>query len=780
MTKSANNNSTVSGLIKQANGQWENILPRFSIVVPDNGKHGPCPHCGGTDRFRFDNKNGRGTWFCNNCGTGDGLDLIKKVMGWDTVEAASRIRKACSFDARSSSDNPMPARKEASTPDGQTITARVDGVRRAATEGLSAYLSGKGLSDVRMPVLPDGHLLVTLTDIRGTVRGAQFIAPDGSKKIMAGSAKKGAFYTPSPLPENAGCILIGTGVATTLSAGMLHEGVIIAALDDGNMNTVAQSVRERWPQAKIIIVADNDWHYPGELDEHGKAKVNSGKIHGEKAALAVNGWLALPPGDIKLDWDDYRQLHGVEASRLAFSACLRQMNASQLHEERRSLGDNVVLSDEEVTSLDRLNLKYTHVTIGGKHRVVSLKPCQVNGRSHVFEELSQFRNYFLHEKQIAKRSPGAAWLQWPGKSYKPGGVGFYPRPEKCPEDVFNLFTGWGVIPRPGDVSPYLEHLEKVICSGNQAAYEYLVGWLAHLVQKPDEKPSVAIVLKAIPGTGKGSMVKPLQQIMGQYGVQVNGAGQIAGKFNATMANKLMVFADEVTVNNSREADRLKGIISEDTINLERKGIDPEPMPNFSRLIFASNSEQVLRASVRERRYLVLEPAPEHAQQKDYFDRLHNWINAGGASHLMAYLLQVDITHFDPRRAPMTAGLVKEIISNLPPAESYIYSELYSDKPFRGVARLSASEEVDRFIAVRRESGSDISAPAARRMIGRLLAAIGLEREGRAGRGGIYYELPAPEDAHGWYRMRVQFSTLLNSDVEHVFGEEFSYLPGDKI
>lgn len=772
------NNITVTELIKQANGQWENILSGMNIIVPENGKHGACPHCGGKDRFRFDNKNGRGTWFCNHCGSGDGLDLVKKVLAIDTKSAVARVQELHSFDARSSSDKPMPARKEAPKPDGQSIAAKVSGLMKDATPGTTPYLTRKGLTDVIMPVLPDGRILVTLTDIHGTVQGAQFIEPDGGKRIMAGSTKKGAFYAPSPLPEKADCILIGTGVATTLSAGMLHDGVLIAAMDDGNHNTVALAVRERWPLAKIIIVADNDWHYPGEQDESGKPKTNSGKIHGEKAAMAVDGWLALPPGDIKMDWDDYRKRYGVEAARLAFAACLREMSASRLYEARRSLGDNVVLSDGEVNALEGLNLRYTHVTIGGKHRVVSLKPCQVNGRSHVFEELSQFRNYFLHEKQIAKRSPGAAWLQWPGKAYKPGGVGFYPRPEKCPSDVYNLFTGWGVMPHHGDVSPYLEHLEKVICSGNQAAYEYLVGWLAHLVQKPDEKPSVAIVLKAIPGTGKGSMVKPLLQIMGQYGVQVNGAGQIAGKFNATMANKLMVFADEVTVNNSREADRLKGIISEDTINLERKGIDPEPMPNFSRLIFASNSEQVLRASVRERRYLVLEPAPEHAQEKNYFDRLHNWINADGAAHLMAYLQQVDISRFDPRRAPMTTGLVKEIVSNLPPAESYIYNELYSDRPFRGVARLSASEEVERFIAVRRESGSEISAPAARRMIGHLLSAIGLERGGRADRGGIFYELPAAEDAYGWYGIRCQFSALLNSDVESVFGEEFGHLPGD--
>ncbi|EFV4531340.1 helicase [Salmonella enterica] len=772
------NNITISELINHTSGKWDDILFRLNITVPENGKHGACPHCGGKDRFRFDNKNGRGTWYCNNCGHGDGLDLVKNVLCVGTGEAISRVIKVCPVDARSSSDKTTPARKEAQKQGRQSAGAKVSGLMSDATQGTSPYLTRKGLTDVMMPVLPDGNILVTLTDIHGTVQGAQFISPDGSKKIMAGSAKKGAFWAASPLPDKPESILIGTGVATTISAGILHDGVIIAALDDGNLKTVAQAVRERWPTAKIIIVADNDWHYPGETDERGKLKVNSGKIHGEKAAMAVNGWLALPPGEIKMDWDDYRQRHGVEAARLAFLACLCQMNASQLYEARRSLGDSVVLSDEEVTALERLNLRYTHVTIGGKHRVVSLKPCQVNGRSHVFEELSQFRNYFLHEKQIAKRSPGAAWLQWPGKAYKPGGVGFYPRPEKCPTDVYNLFTGWGVMPRHGDVSPYLEHLEKVICSGNQGAYEYLVGWLAHLVQKPDEKPSVAIVLKAIPGTGKGSMVKPLLQIMGQYGVQVNGAGQIAGKFNATMANKMMVFADEVTVNNSREADRLKGIISEDTINLERKGIDPEPMPNFSRLIFASNSEQVLRASVRERRYLVLEPAPEHAQEKDYFDRLHTWINADGASHLMAYLLQVDISHFDPRRAPMTAGLVKEIVSNLPPAESYVYGELFSDKPFRGVARLSASEEVERFVTFCRESGIDISIPAARRMTGRILSAIGLERTGRSDRGGIFYDLPATEDAYAWHRIRSQFAAQLNSDVVQVFGEEFSYPSAD--
>jgi putative DNA primase/helicase len=72
-----------------AAGKWPYVLAGLSIDVPDSSRrHAPCPACGGTDRFRFDD-NGRGSFICNQCGAGDGLDLIKKVNNCDTTEAAS-------------------------------------------------------------------------------------------------------------------------------------------------------------------------------------------------------------------------------------------------------------------------------------------------------------------------------------------------------------------------------------------------------------------------------------------------------------------------------------------------------------------------------------------------------------------------------------------------------------------------------------------------------------------------------------------------------------------
>lgn len=66
-----------------AQGRWHSILQALEIRVPNNPRtHAPCPTCGGTDRFRFDDRDGLGTWFCNKCNrrAGDGIALVMNVL----------------------------------------------------------------------------------------------------------------------------------------------------------------------------------------------------------------------------------------------------------------------------------------------------------------------------------------------------------------------------------------------------------------------------------------------------------------------------------------------------------------------------------------------------------------------------------------------------------------------------------------------------------------------------------------------------------------------------
>jgi putative DNA primase/helicase len=80
------------GTVERAQHRWREILPRLGIDTRFlTNKHGPCPLCGGRDRFRFDDRNGSGSYICNQCGAGVGVILIRKLKGWDYKTACDEI-----------------------------------------------------------------------------------------------------------------------------------------------------------------------------------------------------------------------------------------------------------------------------------------------------------------------------------------------------------------------------------------------------------------------------------------------------------------------------------------------------------------------------------------------------------------------------------------------------------------------------------------------------------------------------------------------------------------
>jgi putative DNA primase/helicase len=83
---------------ESAKWKWRGILSTIGIQVPeDPKKHGPCPICGpgkNAHRFRFDDKDGTGTWICTQCGAGDGLGLVMNAIGLtfqETLELVNEI-----------------------------------------------------------------------------------------------------------------------------------------------------------------------------------------------------------------------------------------------------------------------------------------------------------------------------------------------------------------------------------------------------------------------------------------------------------------------------------------------------------------------------------------------------------------------------------------------------------------------------------------------------------------------------------------------------------------
>ena len=81
----------MNDLREQARHHRQGILGSLGIAGSLKNKHQPCPCCGGKDRFRFDDKDGYGTFICNQCGAGDGFRLVMNLLHCDFKHAASIV-----------------------------------------------------------------------------------------------------------------------------------------------------------------------------------------------------------------------------------------------------------------------------------------------------------------------------------------------------------------------------------------------------------------------------------------------------------------------------------------------------------------------------------------------------------------------------------------------------------------------------------------------------------------------------------------------------------------
>lgn len=86
----------VGDVLEAARGRWVSVLGRLGVNVGLlSAAHGPCPGCGGRDRFRFDDVGGDGTWLCSQGGrgvaSGNGLSLLEHCTGWEWRVCVERV-----------------------------------------------------------------------------------------------------------------------------------------------------------------------------------------------------------------------------------------------------------------------------------------------------------------------------------------------------------------------------------------------------------------------------------------------------------------------------------------------------------------------------------------------------------------------------------------------------------------------------------------------------------------------------------------------------------------
>lgn len=123
--------------VDAATGRWRGVLMALGIGEEFLGtRHGPCPVCGGKDRFRFDDKEGRGTYYCNGCGPGGGIDLVMKCKNIDYKGACKMVDRVVGT---------APQQEEKKKPDNSVRLKRIHSELVPLGSAVFDYLAGRKL-----------------------------------------------------------------------------------------------------------------------------------------------------------------------------------------------------------------------------------------------------------------------------------------------------------------------------------------------------------------------------------------------------------------------------------------------------------------------------------------------------------------------------------------------------------------------------------------------------------------------------------------------------------
>jgi len=274
-----------------------------------------------------------------------------------------------------------------------------------------------------------------------------------------------------------------------------------------------------------------------------------------------------------------------------------------------------------------------------------------------------------------------------------------------PKNVYNTFQGFRINLefedredewQPRDIDNF-KYLLKTLCNHDEELLLYMTNFLAHLIQYPNKNPEKIIVIQSWTGTGKDTLIRTLQDILGNMYVGVtSNIDHLFGQFNVLLQDKLIIMLNEMKGKDGLQyQEDLKALATSKEVLINQKHTKIQAQSYYCRLFIMSNNDAPVNIQVSDRRYVVLnasydlvinQPDKEKSMKNRLFWEQYNsdlkdehWRRT-----VYKYLNDIDLTGFDPNKSPVTKAhqLLRE--KNISPLFHYLQYLVDLEKPLEPV------------------------------------------------------------------------------------------------
>jgi hypothetical protein len=229
----------------------------------------------------------------------------------------------------------------------------------------------------------------------------------------------------------------------------------------------------------------------------------------------------------------------------------------------------------------------------------------------------------------------------------------------------NLWTEVELLPVEGDVAPFIRHL-NLIFDQDETAVNFMLDFMSHMLQKPTIKLMCAPLIIGGQGIGKSMLGEFFARLVGPRNTAFIDLNDLSSQFNG-YARAHLIIVNEFSSSASKTVRALlKGLITSPTVSLNQKNIAAIQIANHANVMMFSNDPAALPLERDDRRYFAWISRAKR-QPQEYYTELAAWMKGDGAAHTLHFLLNRDLSAFNPNAAPPTnasrEALIHEAMSD---------------------------------------------------------------------------------------------------------------------